>query len=157
MSNEKRVEYIRSILRLDAKNYTTAKDFVERNGYLMQVGLTPEMENLKRGSESDSERPLVLFATAEFLDSIDSNSWSVVRIKEKFHQIESIRLKEDDSVSSEERVAQSRKWREEFHHLLRWAIANGTPGPGIAEVMEVLGKEQTTLRLMRAMEVLRHR
>jgi hypothetical protein len=155
MNNSNSPEYIRSILRLDAMNYTTAKEFVARNSYLLQVDLPLEVENLKSGNQSNTEKALALFATAEFLNSIDSSSWSVKEIKERFHQIESIRLKEDDSISSEERLAHSREWREGFHHLLRWVITNGGPGPGIAEVMQVLGKEQTTIRLMKAMEVLR--
>ena len=48
-------------------------------------------------------------------------------------------------------------WKRELYHYLRWALLGGKRGPGIAETMDILGRETCVKRIqdanMRAREV----
>lgn len=56
-----------------------------------------------------------------------------------------------DSKTGKASPAQRHKaWNKAFHHYLRWALAEGKDGPGIADIMAILGRDESLARLSRA-------
>ncbi len=43
-----------------------------------------------------------------------------------------------------------RSWNRALHHYLRWALAEGKTGPGIVEILDILGREESLARLAQA-------
>jgi len=50
---------------------------------------------------------------------------------------------------------EAKTWKRTLYHYLRWALLGGKQGPGIAESLEVLGREACLERIRTANLVLR--
>jgi glutamyl-tRNA synthetase len=52
------------------------------------------------------------------------------------------------------RIVADKAFKKELYHYLRWALCAGTPGPGIPETMEILGRAESIRRLEEARRLL---
>ncbi|KAI9820982.1 MAG: Glutamate--tRNA ligase mitochondrial [Thelocarpon impressellum] len=137
--------YTASILKADAKSFTTTQDFLTRNSYFLGP--------ICRSAYS-SPTPLVtteqLTHAASWLQAIPVGEWTLETIKQKMSDILAavpVALKNQD-----EPTKASKAWHKALHHYLRWALADGRRGPGVADTLAILGRDVVLERLGDAAE-----
>lgn len=150
-------DYVAPLLRADAKSYTTASEFVERNSTFFTTKLdrspyTPASTPLE---SSDSEpTPTIpmqaLHTAAAAFTLVPSAHWSV-----ETHRMNITSYDGSESVSlpselEDSPIAVDKLFKKELYHYLRWALSASTPGPGIPETMAILGRDETLRRLQEA-------
>ncbi|KAK3080984.1 hypothetical protein LTS18_011269 [Coniosporium uncinatum] len=125
--------YIERILRADAKNYFTAKDFVRRNSYFFVAHSSASIELPPPGG-ADIDLATLDMAAKKLLQSLPRGwEWTAkgvhARIKEIVGEI---------AEGDEGRVRGASKT---LHCYLRAVVVGGKEGPSIAETMGILGRE----------------
>lgn len=137
-------EYVTRIVQADAKNYTTAPDFVLRNSYFFAPG-----NDEARPDSFQGLRTADLAGVVHGLHEVSAAQWDAT----------SLRARAADIVSELVATVASREGAEETElnnlqkvvngkvlHFLRARIALGRHGPNIFEVMEILGREESLSR-----------
>jgi glutamyl-tRNA synthetase len=171
LNHHKVDDYLPKLLRADARNYTNAPAFVERNKYFFEA---PDRADLLQcqpslslqGIPAGLRNPIsteTLGTVLSLLRNITSNDWTAGYLR-KFINDDIIRAKtvttlhdfiDSDGVDHDmTRNRVTKAWSKLIHKYIRWAIAAGLPGPDGAESMEILGREETVARLAVAAEVL---
>lgn len=130
-------EYLSSIVRLDAKNYLTPTDFLRRNDYFFRDPIHAHEAGAKGSLNTDEAQTL-----RWSLEGIEPTSWARDSIKDL--------LKEQGTNYGHQSQKEGSK---RLYHYLRYAIAGGRPGPAIADVMIVIGREESLKRLRQAEDV----
>lgn len=159
--------YIKKVIALDAKSYRKPDTYLERNMYLLwQVpelvylkSLHQEMDGLRgffyreaqqngEGQPDDTPQQLseLVAKLRNILLGINEAEWSKSHIDEQVTPF----IK---SVFSETKTSSYQNWG---FHLLRWILAGLQPGPALFPTMEILGKEETTRRVEKSMDIARH-
>lgn len=161
--------YLVKLIKLDARNYTTPSEFVDRNKWFFQ---RPDRDTLLNS-------PLVTFIPAFYrpswligpteafnqilspLELISSEAWTAETIRDSTRTIIDHKVKEHmetlkDDISNLEvqKKAVAQNWATLIHRHIRWIIAAGSPGPDGAAVMEMLGRDETMIRFAEAANVL---
>ncbi|KAI0476984.1 hypothetical protein F4859DRAFT_514316 [Xylaria cf. heliscus] len=153
--------YLRALLDLDGKSYTTPMDYLKRNAYLLWE--IPEQEYRERlqdhqelrnrivvqesvGEETQQHaRKVSELATTllESLQGIPEADWTEQNIKSTIGPfIKSI------GYVSDEKPFQAWGWK-----FLRWVISASAAGPALIPSMVFLGKEQTLARVSQASQI----
>jgi glutamyl-tRNA synthetase len=163
--------YVTELVQLDARNYTNASAFVERNKYFFQ---TPDEQALLSSRPSGHLHyvPTAISAVAQDevlhevlagLELIPSEKWTKEKLRDCINAIiteraeQSLKSSKNDHVVDLETIAKAapKSWSKLIHGYVRWAIAAGLPGPDGAASMQILGKEETLARLAKAARVLK--
>merc|ERR1712093_812523 len=142
---EAREDFITSILKVDAQNYTNPTDFIQRNIHFF---IAPTLSEI-----SVSVPTLKLHEVPTGIPYVPAPETMVL-----FHGLLEIQDENWRSDVLRERIA----WiTEQGAGLsltalseLRWAVAAGKPGPDGAEMMNILGREETVKRLKLAEKVM---
>lgn len=133
-------DYVAAVLRIDAKNYSTPHEFLVVHGYFF-ADFTPSL------SAPEDDRELLQRA---WESCFKPEEWTVANlhtcISDAATAMVTARLAEDSSLNSTE---EERKAKKETYKHLRAALADGQPGPGIADMMEVLGRDRCLGRMMK--------
>ncbi|KAG9235895.1 glutamyl-tRNA synthetase [Amylocarpus encephaloides] len=155
-------EKIHQLVLSDAQNYTNPSEFLERHMSLL-YGPTKDLLTTK-------PYPLQLHHLPKDVDSrvhtesvtmanlaISVSDFTLPTLKESIETY--IRESEERSLSQntddKSRVAIYRKaWTKFIYGYYRWALTGGAPGPDIAVIMMILGKQETVGRLDYAANVL---
>jgi glutamyl-tRNA synthetase len=170
LNRHKGDEYIAKLLRADARNYSNAPAFIERNKYFFE---TPDKEALQprpslyiHGIPKSVANPVPIEAlniVAFCLGNIANEDWIAGNIRKCIND-EIISPGKENSLK--ENVARdgtdpdttlislTKAWSGLIHKYIRWAMVAGLSGPDGAESMEILGREETLARLSTATEVL---
>ncbi|KAE8444861.1 hypothetical protein EG329_014109 [Mollisiaceae sp. DMI_Dod_QoI] len=160
---EARENYVRSIILVDAQNYTTPTDFIARNIYFF---VRPSLKKLHEKIPSMklhnvpssiqyaiSSNTIALFRN---ISSIPDSDWNLASIKEMTAfiisrgvttSIASVKPEEPVDLEAGMGVTLQKAWSKLVHTYLRWAIFAGNQGPDGSETMRILGKEETGKRL----------
>ncbi|KAB8069319.1 glutamyl-tRNA synthetase [Aspergillus leporis] len=162
-------EYIAPLLRADAKSYTNASEFVQRNSTFFTTTLnrptyTPVTSTNKTQSQPQSAIPMAaLHIAAAALSLVPQSHWTINTHKfniASYDGASAIIPEEPDADvygSSEEavktRVTADKTFKKELYHYLRWALSASAPGPGIPETMVILGRAESLRRLQEAREM----
>ncbi|KAJ9663288.1 Glutamate--tRNA ligase mitochondrial [Coniosporium apollinis] len=134
-------DYVTTILRADAKNYSTAADFVKRNAYLFSSG-NPAPRPLSFQGLGATDLATIIRGLYE----IPADQWNATSLKTRVEKIvadvitdiaEREGAKEAD-IKNMQKVVNGK-----VLHFLRSRIAHGQHGPNMSEVMELLGREET--------------
>ncbi|KAH9216884.1 hypothetical protein DL95DRAFT_387050 [Leptodontidium sp. 2 PMI_412] len=171
---EAREEFIMSILSIDAHNYTNASDFIERNMYFFIAPSLPEISasipNLKLHKVPPgipyvpAPETMILF---QGVAEIQDDDWNSDVIRERIGWITEQGVGFSLAAYGEQQGGDSgwrteelekvvkKAWGKLIHGYLRWAIAAGRPGPDGAEMMRILGRQETVGRLRLAEEVMK--
>lgn len=163
--------YVAKLVQLDARNYTNASAFVERNKYFFQ---TPDEQALLTSRPSGhlhhmpSAMPSVaqnevLHQVRADLEQILPEKWTTEKLRDCINVIvteraeQSLRIWKDDYVLDLEQIRKigPKSWSKLIHSYIRWAITAGLPGPDGAASMQILGREETLARLTNAARVLK--
>lgn len=171
LNHHKVDDYLRKLLRADARNYTNAPAFVERNKYFFEA---PDSVELLRCQPSTSLHGIpaslrksvsteTLGTVLSLLWNIKGDDWTAENLR-KYINDDMIRVNTattlHDFIDSDgvdlnmTRNVVTKAWSKLIHKYIRWVIAAGLPGPDSAESMEILGREETLARLTVATEVL---
>lgn len=145
-------EFITPLLRADAKSYTTAQEFVERNStfFTTKLDRSPYMPATPSSDSTPSVPMLALHTAAAALTLVPSAHWDIETHRfniASYDGSESVVLPAESDNSSK---ATDKIFKKELYHYLRWALSASAPGPGIPETMTILGREETLRRLQDA-------
>lgn len=163
--------YVAKLVQLDARNYTNASSFVDRNKYFFhtpdeQVLLSSRpsghLHHMPRGVELVVQDG-IFREVLSGLKLIPLEEWTTPRVRDYINA--TITEKAEQSVEQsrknhvldleEVRKTAPKSWSKLIHSYIRWAIATGLPGPDGAESMNILGREETLARLASAARVLK--
>ncbi|KAI9801554.1 MAG: hypothetical protein M1825_003233 [Sarcosagium campestre] len=150
-------DYIGSVLRIDAPNYTTSEQFLQRNAYFFRrpSNLSPYRSQADEHSHAVS----TLVAKAAELSVIPESDWTEKQIAVALNKI----MKDVTGATNEAMVRDGsgklkearRTWNTAFYQYLRWAITGELVGPPIPQIMEVLGYTVCMQRLDRGAEMVK--
>jgi len=134
LNDHEPTNYITHLIRVDARNYTYADEFVERNKYFF--------DTIDRTTLQDTlpELEASLGLLGEVLTSVGSipeDEWNSTTIRETINNVK--------GTKSEMKAV---------HEFIRWALAASRAGPSSGDSMEVLGKLEAQTRLDVAYEIL---
>ncbi|KAI9831306.1 MAG: hypothetical protein M1819_005080 [Sarea resinae] len=174
--------YLSAIFTHDAKNYTTPTDFLARTAYFFHPVSPRAMPYAPPAAATAKNPYLALSAalgsTAAKISDVDAAHWNVSvlheRIKAAVEELGGLRVggggggkheaegegkheaegerEGKDTDTRNEQTKTSAAWNKALYYYLRWAIAGGKPGPGVAETMVILGREVSVERLREAAE-----
>jgi glutamyl-tRNA synthetase len=165
--------YVSKLVQLDARNYTNASAFVERNKYFFQAPdeqallssqLLRHLHHMPRLMEFVVQDE-VFSQVIPGLELIPPEEWTTDRIRDYINATvtekaeQSLNALEDDRVLNlqEARKGATKSWSKLIHGYIRWAIATGLPGPDGAASMQILGRGETLARLKKAVRILKIR
>ncbi|KAJ6164923.1 hypothetical protein N7470_003595 [Penicillium chermesinum] len=146
-------EYVAPLLRADAKTYTTAEEFLQRNATFFTTGLnrapyTPATPQ----SEGPTVPMRALHTAAAALTLVPDAHWNIEMHRSNINSYDgsgAVEVAEGD-VSG---VKTDKIFKKELYHYLRWALSASAPGPGIPEIMTILGRDETVRRIQEAKEL----
>ncbi|KAJ5690573.1 hypothetical protein N7462_004965 [Penicillium macrosclerotiorum] len=145
-------DYITPLLRADAKSYTTAEEFLERNStfftthldrvpYTFTNSTSPELPTVPMQALHTAAAALTLVPPAHW--AVETHRFNIT----SYDGSDSVTLPEERSSTP---IATDKVFKKELYHYLRWALSASAPGPGIPETMEILGREETLRRIQDA-------
>lgn len=162
--------YVAKLVQLDARNYTNASAFVERNKYFFQ---TPNEQALlsSRPSGHLHHMPTAMSSVHQDeifhqvradLELIPPEKWTGEKLRDCINATitsraeQSLKSLKNDHVVDLETITKTapKSWSKLIHGYIRWAIAAGLPGPDGATSIQILGREETLARLTNAARVL---
>lgn len=168
-------QYIAPLLRADAKSYTDATNFVQRNSTFFTTRLnrnpyTPASSpSPSPSSSSDSitsspppQIPIqALHTAAAALTLVPPTHWTIETHRTNINSYDGSDAvsvsSAPESTSSGEGTgstatlpAADKIFKKELYHYLRWALSASAPGPGIPETMAILGRRETVRRVQEA-------
>lgn len=129
-------EYIGKILQVFASRYTLPAEFAESINYFFIPPTYTDAQGVKVAKKLSKEEDLLEAARTDLLlelKAIPDEQWTS-------------ESKAFDCVL--EAVPKEDKYNR--LKVLRWAVAAGRPGPGMKDIMTLLGKERTIYRLENA-------
>jgi len=119
-------ERVAALIRVDAAQYTIAREFFERNSHFLCL--------VARGQYSP-----------RFQD-VSAEKWNEENLKLAFDGvIENIAKKWGPDQNQS--LDGSRQCRNAVQHFLRWALTGGRPGPALIVTMTMLGRRVSLLRI----------
>ncbi|OOQ84921.1 glutamyl-tRNA synthetase [Penicillium brasilianum] len=151
-------EYIAPLLRTDAKTYTTAEEFTKRNSTFFTTQLD-RPSYISAASSASTETPTVpmqaLHTAAAALTLVPPAHWTI-----ETHRTNITSYDGSDTVTissgTADTVNPDKIFKKELYHYLRWALSASAPGPGIPEIMTILGREETLRRIQDAKALTQH-
>ncbi len=150
---------------MDAKNFSTVEDFYQRNAYFFKPVSHDQLKPEYGLNDSIHGTPIVqLIEAAGLISHIDTECWTSIPLQTKISEITKSFTSPDISVDEQSlnletnaAHASPRAFSKALHSFLRWALAGGMPGPGIADLMAILGRNVTLDRVKAAADVVRER
>ncbi|EED12871.1 glutamyl-tRNA synthetase [Talaromyces stipitatus ATCC 10500] len=131
---------VKSLLRYDGGHFTTPAEFLDRNWSFFTSSLNRAPYTLTQpdlGLE-DPVSPLAALQTvATILTLVPESHWNVETHRANLDCI----------------PYTSKAFKKELYHYLRWALLGGASGPGMPQIMEVLGRDETVRRLTEATQL----
>ncbi|GAM35037.1 hypothetical protein TCE0_015r03026 [Talaromyces pinophilus] len=121
---------VTSLLRYDGGHFTTPAQFLDRNWPFFTASLdrTPYTLTQADLEIGDPTPPLVALQTvATILTLVPESHWNVETHRTNLDCI----------------PYTSKAFKKELYHYLRWALLAGASGPGMPQIMEVLGRDET--------------
>lgn len=156
-------DYLASILLIDAKNFRTVEDFYQRNTYFFNPVTHSRLHHTYGHDSSMHGVPIVdLIRAANMISEVDADSWGSTALHEKIAEAitshaTTFSASNDNPLAPEAKPlhATQRAFSKALHSYLRWALAEGMPGPGIGDMLTILGRTVALSRLSNAADSLR--
>lgn len=166
--------YVTKLVQLDARNYTNASAFVDRNKYFFQAPdeqallmsrPSGHLHHMSKDMSTVVHQDEVLQQTLSNLELIPPEEWTTDRVRDSTNatitEQADLTLKQFDGGHfpdrEEQRKLTIKSWSKLVHGYIRWAIAAGLPGPDGAGSLTILGREETLNRLANGVRVLKIR
>lgn len=136
-------------MNVDAKNFTTPLQFVERHSHFFFLEPRGEYK-CGPGDGILSEQTATIIA---HFQEILPEQWSDLRLKGALESIaNTLFIKEDQNPS--QIIDRAKTSRASVQHFLRWALTGGRPGPALILTMSILGRDLSLKRIEDAAAVL---
>ncbi|PKX99458.1 glutamate--tRNA ligase MSE1 [Aspergillus novofumigatus IBT 16806] len=161
-------EYIPPLLKADAKSYTNASEFVQRNSTFFTTILT-RTPYTPISTQNGTTIPITaLHTAAAALTLVPASHWTIETHRSNIASYDGSAAvlppptpaspgenapESTDADAEKARVNADKGFKKELYHYLRWALSAGAPGPGIPETMEILGRAESLRRLQEAREL----
>jgi len=163
--------YVTKLVQLDARNYTNASAFVERNKVFFQAPdeqtllisrPSGHLHHISKDMSSVIHQDEVLQHTLSNLELIPPAEWTADQVREVINatiaEQTELSLKFLDGshypgLEGHKKIF-TKSWSKLVHGYIRWAIAAGLPGPDGAGSMQILGREETLNRFANAVRIL---
>jgi glutamyl-tRNA synthetase len=157
--------YISKLVRADARNYTTAREFVERNKFFFEKPDRATLQATKPLFKLHKvPQPLLIDIpileveqAVSSLKDLAAEKWKSAILREQVSTIVANKTEdclrnfdESNSEISAVRIAVTKAWSKLIHNYLRWALLAGKPGPDGGDIMDILGKTEVLSRLQMA-------
>ncbi|USW53341.1 Putative glutamyl/glutaminyl-tRNA synthetase, rossmann-like alpha/beta/alpha sandwich [Septoria linicola] len=165
--------YIRDILLVDSKSYQTPQQFVARNKYFFDYDSSlapdsPETYNAEHDitpsklasladfiltpfipPSSSSEEPSTTSSPSseEHLDTHISHTSTLIHARIHASLLDQLSLSDADLAENDHLTQTYRAWNKALMRHLREKLSYGLPGPGIGQIMAVLGYKECCRRL----------
>lgn len=144
-------EYLGPLLRADAKTYTTAPEFLERNATFFTTKLdgAAYIPTTAQSETGPAVPMLALHTAAAALTFVPAEHWNIEMHRfniNSYDGSDAVVIPEGDSSA----VNTDKVFKKEMYHYLRWALSASAPGPGIPETMTILGRDETIRRIQEA-------
>lgn len=149
-------EYIAPLIRADAKSYTDAKDFAQRNSTFFTTTLdrAPYTPAAPPSSSPSPEVPIqALHTAAAALTLVPPAHWNIETHRfniNSYDGSDSVVLPVSELEALVAPITTDKVFKKELYHYLRWALSASAPGPGIPETMAILGRNETIRRMQDA-------
>ena len=158
------LSYITPLLHADAKSYTTAEEFIDRNSTFFTTRISrPEYIPTSSPASSSSSSPdqaqvplSALHTAAAALSLVPDSHWTIDTHRANIASYDGSAVIMSSSTSTtgtntddpeKSRIASDKRFKKELYHYLRWALLGGNPGPGIPDTMAILGRAESVRRL----------
>jgi glutamyl-tRNA synthetase len=161
-------EYITPLLKADAKSYTNAPEFVQRNSTFFSTTLT-RPPYAPTSTPNGTTIPITaLHTAAAALTLVPASHWTVETHRSNIASYDGSAAvlpaptpaspgentpESTDADAEKTRLNADKAFKKELYHYLRWALSAGAPGPGIPETMEILGRAESLRRLQETREL----
>lgn len=176
-------EYIPPLLKADAKSYTNASEFVQRNSTFFTTTLTRPPYTPIPTPNGTTIPITALHTAAAALTLVPATHWTIETHRSNIASYDgsaavlpaaaaapasaspgsprgsaNANATEStdaaaDSDAEKSRINADKTFKKELYHYLRWALSAGAPGPGIPETMAILGRAESLRRLQEAREL----
>ena len=149
-------EYISLLLRADAKSYTTASEFAERNSTFLSTKINrppyiPASSSTSPTSLGLQTVPMsAIHTAAAALTLVPSSHWTIETHRFNINSYDGSNAVTVSSGAYNAPVAKDKLFKKELYHYLRWALSASAPGPGIPETMAILGRAESVRRIENA-------
>ncbi|TGO56889.1 hypothetical protein BCON_0072g00350 [Botryotinia convoluta] len=164
--------YILSIISAGIQNYTLPETFYSNHKYFFAAPTTLDLESRTPPHKLHSAPEGVIYPVpSDFTNSFDALSsislenWNVPELKGFTNLV----VDQGAMMSTAEFTASGKpytedaqkvikkSWMKLVHAYLRWAIAGGQSGPDTADIMAILGRDESLRRLGVAKEIMEDR
>ena len=137
------------MLSVDAKNYTTPSEFVERNYHFFFV---EPREKYKCGPSDGILTDNIDMIIDQF-QKVLPEEWDEQNLKEAFENMV-VTLSTKLGQDFNEIIDPAKTSRDSVQHFLRWALTGGRSGPTLMLTMSILGRDVSLKRIEDAASVL---
>ncbi|KIX10141.1 glutamate-tRNA ligase [Rhinocladiella mackenziei CBS 650.93] len=142
LSNRPLRGVIAKILQLQSLHFISAAHFAE---HCCSIFIDPPSTKPEDLESIDLELLHPLRVAASTLCLVPPSSWT-----EEVHRAQLRQLETPPSNDIE-----PKRWKTELYHYLRWVLLGGNNGPGIAETMEVLGRDACVEKIQAANQMVK--
>ena len=133
---------VAAVLHADAVNYTTPKQFLERNSYFFCE--EPRKDWMPGPNDHQLKDAIGLLSST--FRAVTSEQWDEKNLKQVFDLIAnhmSVQWDQEEGARSDE----GKPALGSVQHFLRWALSGGRPGPRLISTMAILGREVSLRRV----------
>ena len=133
---------VAAVLRVDAVNYTTPKQFLERNSYFF----CDEPRKDWIPSPNDHQLKDAIGLLNSTFRAVNPEQWDEKHLKHVFDRVANDMSVQQDQAESP-RSGKEKLILSSVQHFLRWALSGGRPGPRLISTMAILGREVSLRRI----------
>ena len=135
-------ERIAALVNVDAKNFTSTSEFIERNSHFFFI---KPQERYKSGPGDRVLTENTATITDHF-QKILPEQWGEASLGEAFDNIAGM-LSVKPGWSSDQTLDLAKASKVSVQHYLRWALTGGRPGPTLMATMSILGRDVSLKRI----------
>ena len=136
---------VAAVLHADAVNYTTPKQFVERNSYFF---CDEPRKDWMPGPNDHQLKDAIGLLSSTFR-AVTSEQWDEKNLKQVFDRMANYMSVQWDQEEGP-RNDKGKSALSSVQHFLRWALSGGRPGPRLISTMAILGREVSLRRIQDA-------
>lgn len=160
--------YILSIICAGIQNYNLPEAFYPNHKYFFTAPTAIELESIAPPHKLHNAPQGVIHpvpddfsASFDGFSSIATENWTAPELKgltnliiDQGTMMSTAEFTTNNTHSEDSQKAIHKSWTKLVHGYIRWAIAGGQSGPDGADIMAILGKEESLRRLKLAKEMM---
>ena len=150
-------EHVASLLKTEARQYTTPEAFFERFRYFFVLS-TDDLQKSRPQKHSDVDGgEVVIAAMIQGLEELPTDQWNASELNSKIGTVVE-RIKEQGTPQTyqctTDQLQNPKTMIVAIMHMIRWALLASPKGPPMCNTMALLGRNVTLQRLRIAESIL---